>query len=264
MALFWRVFTTIAAVNAGCLVVLFVLASVQYDAVLSGLMRDRLAVIAAELATPFQAAADLGLPIESLRDVDTLLLRTKQSSPGILGIYIFDPAGGIVRLTEPTVLPEIAGAMQAAMAQQGTEAAFADVSGALLVTSTIKGVDGAIAGSIVIQYSLDEKALQVRALAGRLGFIATVTLIASLCASLVVMRVSLARHIRLFDGLLATYDRFERQAWRGRRQGETEMEPIRGFGIDTGDMFTLLQESEARYQAVNPTHQIAPPRAQTS
>lgn len=242
-----------AAVNAACLVVLFALATVQYDAVLSGLVRDRLSVVAAELAAPFQAVAELGLPIESLRDVDALLMRTKQSAPDILGIYLFDPSGAIVRSTEPEGLAEIGDATLAAIASNGREAVFQETQDALLVTNAITGIDGGIAGGVVVRYGTAGKSMQVEALAGRLGFLSAAILLVSLCAGLVVMRIALAGHIRVFDGLLATYDRFERQAWRGSRPNEPSAEPLRGFGIDTQDLFALLEESEARYQAENPS-----------
>lgn len=260
MALFWRVFSTMAAVNALCLLVLFALASVQYDAVLSGLVRDRLAVVAQVLAEPFQAAAGLGLPIESLRDVDALLLRTKQSSTDVQGIYLFDQAGTILRSTEPGLTEDVALAARYALAQGDGSAWFGKTAGGLLVASLVTGADGGIVGGILLAHGDGGTVLQVQALTGRLAFASTAILVISLFLGLGILRLALKGHIRVFDALLATYDRFERQAWRGIRAEEAPPEPVRGFGIDTAEIFDLLERSEARYQAVNPSRLPAPAR----
>lgn len=253
MALFWRVFTTFAAVNSLCLAVLFGLASIQYDAVLSGLIRDRLAVVAQNLAEPFQAVANLGLPIETLRNADELVQRTKQSSTDVLGIYLFDPAGNIVRSTEADTTAAIETAARAALADPLGATSFSEDTGAFLVGSLIRTSDGAIAGGVLIEHGDSGRAVQVQALAARLVLISVVILIVSLCVALVVFRLTLLKHIHVFDDLLATYDRFERQAWRGQRPSETQPEPVRNFGIDTGEIFALLEQSEAQYQALNPS-----------
>lgn len=253
MALFWRVFITVAAVNALCLVVLFGLASVQYDAVLSGLVRDRLAVVAQNLAEPFQAVAKLGLPVETVRNVDALLQRTRQSSVEITGIYLFDQAGNIVRSTEPEMPPEIADAARAALGNNDGTTWSSEDGNAYLVTSLIKAPDGMVSGGVLIRQGDSGKSMQVQALAGKLAFISVAILVVSLGAGFAVLRITLAMHIRVFDALLAAYDRFERQAWRGTRQGEIAAEPVRSFGIDTGEIFALLERSEEQYQAGNPS-----------
>ncbi len=253
VALFWRVFTTVAAVNALCLVVLFGLASVQYDAVLSGLVRDRLAVVAQNLAEPFQAVAKLGLPIETVRNVDALLQRTRQSSAEITGIYLFDQAGNIVRTTEPVIPPEMAEAARAALNSADGRTWSSEGANSYLVASIIKAPDGKISGGVLIQQGDSGKSMQVQALEGKLLFISVAILVVSLGAAFVVLRISLAGHIRVFDALLAAYDRFERQAWRGTRPSEVVPEPTRSFGIDTGEIFALLEQSEDQYQAGNPS-----------
>lgn len=242
-----------AVVNALCLAVLFALASVQYDAVISGLVRDRLAVVAQVLVEPFQAVADLGLPVESLRGVDELLRRNKQSSTDILGIYLFDPAGNIVRATEPVLADDVTPAAGYALANTDQSSWFSENSTPPLVASLIKSADGSIAGGILISYGDGGKLLQVQALSGKLAFISAAILAISLVLGLGVLRFTLKGHIRVFDALLATYDRFERQAWRGIRTDEMSPEPVRGFGLDTEEIFVLLERSEEKYQALNPS-----------
>ncbi len=249
MALFWRVFMAVAAVNALSLVVLFGLASVQYDAVLSGLIRDRLAVIAQNTSEPFQAVANLGLPVETLRNADALLERTKQSDGEIRGIYLYDRSGDIVQSTEANPAASIHDAAMAAPNAANSDIWHIEDADAFLVASPVKTSDGIVSGGVLIEYSKVGKSIQVRALAAQLAFIATAILIATLGAGFIVLRFTLSEHVRVFDALLATYDRFERQFWRGLRAGETNPEPVRGFGIDTGEIFSLLEHSEKQYQA---------------
>jgi len=263
VALFWRVFSTMAAVNALCLLVLFSLASVQYDAVLFGLVRDRMAVVAQTLSEPFQAAAELGLAIESLRDVDALLIRAKQSSPDVLGIYLVDQAGKVVRSTEPILADGVARAAREALSGKEPSLWFGQISDAYLAASLIRSVDGGVAGGVLLEHGDGGRSLQVQALVGKLAFIASAILAISLALGIVILRFTLRGHIRVFDALLATYDRFERQAWRGVRADEVTPEPVRGFGIDTEEIFDLLEKSEAQYQAVNPSGTSLPAKGVT-
>ena len=104
MALFWRIFGTLVAVTALSLVVFVGLATVQYDAVLAGLMRDRISVIVQNIAEPLRAVVDLGLPINRKRDAAALLERTRQSETEIVGIHLFDNQGNIVLSTAGVLL----------------------------------------------------------------------------------------------------------------------------------------------------------------
>jgi hypothetical protein len=162
-----------AAVNALCLLVLFLLAAVQYDAVLSGLVRDRMAVAAQALAEPFQAVAELGLAVDSLRDLDAQLIRAKQSSPDVLGIYLFDQAGNVVRSTEPALADGVAQAAREALTGHLGSAWFGQTSDAFLAAALVRGVDGGIAGGVLFEHGDGGRSLQVQALVGKLAFIAS-------------------------------------------------------------------------------------------
>lgn len=242
-----------AAVNALCLLVLFALASVQYDALFSGLVRDRVAVVAQVLAEPFQAVTELGLSVDTLRDVDALLLRTKQSSADILDVYLFDQAGNIVRSTAPDLVDAAALAAKDALANSDGGTWFGNSKEGLLVASFVNGPDGKVAGGVLLAHGDGGRSLHVAALVGKLAFAASGVLAISLALGLGILRFTLRGHIQVFDALLTTYDRFERQAWRGIRTDEVPPTPVRGFGIDTDELFTLLSESEEKYQAVNPS-----------
>lgn len=126
MTLFWRVFSAIGAVIALCLLVLFTLAAVQYDAILSGLIRDRVFAVAQVLTEPFKAVSELGPSVDTLRNVDALLLRTKQSAPDVLGIYLFDETGVIVRSTEPSVSENMVDAAKTALNSDSGATWFGD------------------------------------------------------------------------------------------------------------------------------------------
>ena len=131
MALFWRIWTAVILVNLAVLTLFVGLATLQFDSINSGLVGERLAVLAGRTAAPFQAAAKIGLPLSTVRNADALLERARQTDDAILAIHVFDQAGRIVHSTDASASEMIPpGALAAREAAGGapwhseTEAGF--------------------------------------------------------------------------------------------------------------------------------------------
>jgi hypothetical protein len=99
MALFWRIWTAVMLVNLVVLTLFVGLATLQFDSINSGLVGERLAVLAGRTAAPFQATAKIGLPLSTMRNADALLERARQTDDAILAIHVFDAAGSVVHST---------------------------------------------------------------------------------------------------------------------------------------------------------------------
>ena len=83
MVLIGRILATIAAVNLFALAVFVMFATIQYNAILSDLTRDRLVVLADTVRRPFKSVAELGVPIGTVRNADAVLARVASSDEAI-------------------------------------------------------------------------------------------------------------------------------------------------------------------------------------
>ena len=68
MAIVWRVLVAIGAINFIVLFIFVSIATLQFDTILSGLIQERLVVIADRVRVPFTAVANLGLPLSTVRN----------------------------------------------------------------------------------------------------------------------------------------------------------------------------------------------------
>lgn len=107
MALIWRVVAALCAVNLLALAVFVVIATLQFDAILSGLVRERLTVLADGMKAPFEAVANLGLPVATVRNARAVLEEVHQSDSSIVAVHVYGPEGTIVHTTSRKPADEI-------------------------------------------------------------------------------------------------------------------------------------------------------------
>ena len=118
MPLLRRSWLVVSALIALVLAVLTALCVLQFEAILSALIRERLAILAQTTQTSFRSALDLGLPLETIRNAGAILEHARASDPAISAIHAFDRTGRVVhsRLPDPptTVRSNVAVASNAA------------------------------------------------------------------------------------------------------------------------------------------------------
>jgi hypothetical protein len=248
VSVFWRSWATVCVLVAIVVTILGGLVTLQYEATLSQLIQGRLAVLAQTSHGSFSAALSLGLPLPAVRNAPAILERVRQTDPDILAVHVFAPDGRILHSTDPghltSVRSEVLFASSAADGESfHVETAEFLLSGALLADSASHFV-----GGLVIVYPRAELAIPVRAMMARLAvFAAAVLMMVGLLAG-VVLRFGLREHVRVYDGLELAFAALERRAWRRAAGGSDPLpEPVRGLGIDTGELTRMLQEADARY-----------------
>lgn len=148
----WLTFTIVIAVVQGVLALLAVL---QHDAILSELLRQRIAVIAQTTAAPYRPILSLGLPISMLRNGDAIVARALEMDREITAVHTFNPSGVIVHSTQDphpqSVAPALVRLMQFATGPVwGTETDAEIVSGRNLFASGSDAI-----GAIVVTYPTD-------------------------------------------------------------------------------------------------------------
>jgi hypothetical protein len=254
MALFWRIWTAVILVNLAVLTLLVGLATLQFDSINSGLVGERLAVLAGRTAAPFQAAAKIGLPLSAVRNAGALLERARQTDDAILAIHVFDEAGRIVHSTAtpaPTDIPPEALAGRAAAA--GTPW-HGESAGGFLSSIDIPAREGATAGGILIVYPGGGNVTRIRAMGAELGLDAIAVLVIAAGLSTLLLRLGLRRQIRTFEVIDGAIADFERGSWRSAAAGSVAPAPADN-GI--GELRQLLDAAETRYRATGQALAVA-------
>lgn len=99
MSMLWRNWFAFVAVLATILSILTVLSILQYEAVLSRLIQERLTVVAETTASSFRSVINLGLPIASVRNAKEVLTWAEDIDPAVTSIQVFNPTGIVVHST---------------------------------------------------------------------------------------------------------------------------------------------------------------------
>ena len=244
MALFWRIW---AAVSLAVLTLLVGLATLQFDSINSGLVGERLSVLAGRTAAPFQAAAKIGLPLSTVRNADALLERARQTDNAILAIHVFDQAGRIVHSTAapaPTAIPPEA---QTARAAAAGAPWHRETAGGFLSSIDIPARGGETAGGILIVYPGGGNVTQIRAMGAELGLAAIAVLLLAAGLSALLLKLGLRRQIRTFEAIDGAIADFERDSWRNAAEGPAVPAPVEDV---TGELRQRLDAAETRYRTV--------------
>ena len=233
---------------ASVLALLAGLVTLQYEATLSRLIQGRLAVLAQTSRASLSAALSLGLPLSTVRNAQAILERGRQTDPEIVAVHVFEPGGRILHSTDPDHLTSVRSEASFASSAAEGDLWHAQTDEYLLSGARLLDASSRSAGGLVIVYPRSELTVPVRAMVARLAvYGAGVLLVASVVAA-VALRFGLRELVRVHDGIESTFAALERRTWRREAGGSDPMpEPVRGLGIDTGELTQMLQEADARY-----------------
>lgn len=259
MTVIWRIFSILAAINFIVLAVFVFLVTIQFEAVLSGSIRERLLVIVENVRDPFSSVTEMGLPLSSLRNANAMLQRVKQDDEAIDAIHVYGASGRILHSTDEARGQSVSPLVAAAGSGGGVQDIwYLEGESHFRVGGAILDAGGQPVGGVAIVYSKHNAMTQVRAMSARLAFYCGLGLLAALLVSLPVLRFAMRRHVGLFEGLLAAYDRFERRFWRAPGGSADGPGPsTRSLGVDTAEFSALLERSEQHYAAAKQRFETA-------
>ncbi|NHX27927.1 hypothetical protein HA397_28710, partial [Escherichia coli] len=190
------------------------LSALQFGRVQSALVGERLIVLANRTASPFQAAARLGLPITDVRNASTLLETARATDERISAIYVFDETWQVVHSTGDTQGPSPLSEMIGAQAEQAPEW-YKEIAHGHVAGITITAPSGKLAGGIAVIYPRGEGAAQVRAMTMKLSMAAFVVLTLGVLAAGILLRIGLRATISGFDDVGAEISGFESDMHHG-------------------------------------------------
>ncbi len=249
MALFWRIWAAVTLVNFAVLAIFVTLATLQFGNINSGLVGERLLVLAERTAAPFKAAAKIGLPLSSVRNADALLERARQTDDAIQAVHVFDAGGQIVQST--AAAPPFSIPAEAFHARASAEGApwHRETAEGFLSSIDILAPDGTPAGGILIVYPGGGSLTRILAMGAELALAALTVLLISSGLSALLLRLGLRRPIRQFREIDEAIVGFERAAWRSAA-GQPAADEAAAETAQASELRGLLQAAEARYRAV--------------
>jgi sensor histidine kinase regulating citrate/malate metabolism len=250
MSLFWRSWVTVTALIITVLAVLAALSTIQFDAILSNFIQGRLSVLAQTTQAPFQSATDLGLSLSSVRNAQALLERARQTDFDISAVHVFDKAGTIIHSTDKDHPTSVRAEVLFTQSESKSATWHAETGQHFLSGVTILDPAGETLGGVLVVYPKTELDTAVGAMAARLALYIIITLVVVAGIGIVVLRFGLRRLIQVFTGIDAVFATIERREWRRLAKGANAApHPVRGFGIDTGNLEQMLRAAEDRYIA---------------
>lgn len=246
MSMFWRLFPLLAAINV-VVVILFIGFSVlQFNRISAQLERERVSVLGDRVAAPFEAAAGIGLPPSSVRNMQSILERAQQMNESIVSVHLLNPDGSIVRSAGGDKASALPDDILAGLAEDGLRAWSGEIGDEYFSGTRILGLGGNLVGALVIRYSGARGSSRSWAMAAQLTLGGIASLVLASLVTGVGLRVALRREIAEFDRIDEALVDFERDSWRNlERTGNLPSERASQNDEDLGE---ILHEVEVRYR----------------
>ncbi|MGR3342793.1 MAG: hypothetical protein ACU0DI_06155 [Paracoccaceae bacterium] len=226
MGFFWRMWLSAIGIILASAIVFVILATLQFSQIFSGLVGERLLVVASRTAAPFEAATRLGLPLSTVRNADALLAQARQTDTEIAAIYVYDVNGEISHSTQTSVASaEIQKILRSHGESSGGQSWYAESENGFWAGHPISSSGGASAGGILIFYPDTQKNTRVMAMITELAVVAGAIVVFAAVLSGLLMRIGLGSSIRNFERVEADLAQFERDTWRAAVSGEAVADP---------------------------------------
>ncbi|OUR77452.1 hypothetical protein A9Q83_10900 [Alphaproteobacteria bacterium 46_93_T64] len=249
MALLRRIWIATILVNLVVLIIFVGLSALQFGNINSGLVGDRLGVLAERTAAPFEAAAKIGLPLSTVRNAKALLERARQFDEEIINILVFDASGAVVHSTSVEAPARIsAEAMVTRNAAQG-EPWYKETKEGFLSSIDIVSSKGATAGGIMIVYPRGGSFTRVLAMTAELAFVAILTLALSTLAGYFLFRFALRPQLLQFESIEENITNFEKAAWR-HAAGQGWDNSLHSKHDANMELYELLMHTEDNYDTI--------------
>src|SRR5262249_7891437 len=196
MSLLRRGWIALTAVIAIALAALALLSVLQHDALLSSLIRQRLAVTVEAAAAPFHSMVELGMPVSMVRSAKALLARARETDPAIVAIHLFNPTGIVVSSTARKPPASVSREIVAAQREAEGDRWSLETAGELVSGVSIRDDEGAIVGAIVAFYPRGIMTARSGAVRAEIAVAALALLVVFSVLAGIVLRVRLSGALR--------------------------------------------------------------------
>ena len=247
----WRNWLACVAVLATVLGMLVGLAVLQYDATLTRLIQERLAVIAETAGAPIRAVIDLGLPISAMRSANQVLAAAKEIDSAVTSIMVFDDEGRIVHAVGGDAAGVVPAAIRQRQSLSGGDRWTFETESELISGLTLRNPGGAVIGGLLVNAANQDFAIKSASMALKIGAVAFAIFVASAAIAFVILRLRLAGVMQGLAQLQNLAERFADDR-RGETRPEETFSSSEQFGFLTGEIYRLeglLSRAFNQYQA---------------
>ena len=150
-----RSWLTLPLIIAVVQAVLALLAILQFNALFSDLLRQRIAVIAQTTATSFKPIVNLGLPLSMMRNGNAIVARALAMDSEISAVHVFNPTGAIVYTTSKPRLQSVARDVLRTMQFSDDVKWSVETDDKLFSGFNVVGPDGKASGAVIVAYPKD-------------------------------------------------------------------------------------------------------------
>lgn len=210
MSILWRSWLSVIFILGVVLAILGTLASLQHNAILANLLKQRLQVVSESSASSFRPIIDIGLPLSMLRNARDVLERGKNDR-GILAIHVVDDKGSIIHSTRPDHDIRISVELRKTMLLNDSEQWSAETPATLITGTTLRNPSGRLAGSVMVVYDKSSFNAKTDEFAKQLRVAGSITWAVLSALSWGLLRLQLGGAIRGFLHLRAMLQDFSRQ-----------------------------------------------------
>jgi predicted MFS family arabinose efflux permease len=255
----WLTLSLVIAVVQG---VLSLLAVLQFNALFSDLLRQRISVIAQTTATSFKPIVNLGLPLSMMRNGDAIVARAIEMDREISAVHVFHPTGAIVYTTSKPRLQTVPREVLRTMQFSDDVKWSVETDDKLFSGFNVVGRDKKSSGAVVVAYPkhrLEKASRQVTIATVQISV--TVWVVLSLIAFFV-MRALMAAPQRA----LATLDAAASETGDGpnTKDGNRQNAPDDTSALGRSVTSLLKELSEAREKFDAGMSEIATVKADTT
>ena len=247
MSMLWRNWIAFVAVLATVLSILGTLSVLQYDAILTRLIQERLAVIAETTASSFRSVINLGLPIATVRNAKEVLSWAKDIDPAVSSIQVFHPTGIVVHATTADDGAPIPKDILLVQSLSSSDRWNAENEGELLAGLTLRNLTGAPIGGILVSAANQDFKAKSEAMATRIALVAVVVFFVFSALALPVLRLRLGGTIRGLGKLERLSEAFSDDQQRSGNAAEAAP-AIANYGFLSGEIVRLESQLNDAFQ----------------
>jgi|GEM_PF-1694601 len=243
----WRNWLAFVAVLATVLGILGTLSVLQYDAILTRLIQERLAVIAETTASSFRSVINLGLPISTVRNAGDVLAAAKNIDPAVSSIQVFHPTGIVVHTTLDGGDERIPKDLLLLQSLSPGDRWTAENSGELLTGLTLRNLSGDPIGGVLVSAANQEFKAKSHSMEWRITTATGVVFLIFAALALLILRLRLSGAIRGLEKLELLSEEFGDDR---RRQGRSGTAAPGGepYGFLSGEIEQLENQLGRAYE----------------
>ncbi|WP_114286801.1 hypothetical protein [Candidatus Halocynthiibacter alkanivorans] len=255
MELFWRTWFAAFSVIVSVGLMLVTLVTLEFKLDYERLLGERMLVIGASAAAPFSAAAELGLPMKSVRNASALLDIPRQTDPLISGVWVLDAQYQVIHGAGPWIMDENDVKTTLKAGDGRANGWFTTLDSSFVAGTPIRNSNTEHVGQVIITYPLEVSRTRVLAMVAELSFqVLLISVVASLATGLL-LRVWIAREIGNFSAVTAELTEFERQVWTMQPGGEKVGQAVHIQGLlgQSRAVYCDLIEEPSEHKDVDPS-----------